>query len=149
MRQLNLDLASANNSSEHGENRVQPPNNSSEHGEKGTRRVLTLKQPWAWAIVCGGKTIENRVWPTSYRGRLYIHAGKSYERNGEQYIESLGISVPDNLPRGGIVGHCELIACGSFPENPWAMEDQFHWLLRNAEASEFEPMKGKLGIWRA
>lgn len=39
--------------------------------------VLTVNQPYAWAIISGGKDIENRVWSTELRGRLYIHAGKA------------------------------------------------------------------------
>jgi hypothetical protein len=29
---------------------------------------LSLRQPWAWAVVHAGKTIENRRWNTSFRG---------------------------------------------------------------------------------
>jgi len=41
-----------------------------------TMRALSVKQPWAWLIVNGYKKIENRNWPTSFRGRIYIHAGR-------------------------------------------------------------------------
>jgi hypothetical protein len=37
--------------------------------------VLTIRQPWCWAIVHGGKPVENRGWPTRYRGPLWLHAG--------------------------------------------------------------------------
>lgn len=30
-------------------------------------RALTVQQPWAWAIVSAGKTIENRTQMWSYR----------------------------------------------------------------------------------
>jgi hypothetical protein len=36
---------------------------------------LSIRQPWAWLIVQGHKPIENRTWPTTYRGPLLIHAG--------------------------------------------------------------------------
>ena len=39
-------------------------------------RALTVRQPWAWAIIYGGKDLENRRWRTSYRGPL-IHASKN------------------------------------------------------------------------
>ena len=40
-------------------------------------RVLTVKQPWAWAIIYGGKDVENRVRNIAgdYRGPVAIHAG--------------------------------------------------------------------------
>lgn len=38
---------------------------------------LSVRQPWAHAIVTGIKPIENRSWKTSFRGPLLIHAGKS------------------------------------------------------------------------
>jgi ASCH domain len=39
-------------------------------------RVLSMKQPWAWAIVSGLKHVENRSWKTPYRGTVYIHASR-------------------------------------------------------------------------
>lgn len=36
-------------------------------------RALTVQQPWAWAIVHGGKDVENRTQAWSYRGPLAIH----------------------------------------------------------------------------
>jgi len=40
-------------------------------------RCLSVCQPWAWAIVRGFKTIENRGRSTNYRGWLGIHASGS------------------------------------------------------------------------
>jgi len=39
-------------------------------------RCLTVRQPWAWAIIHGGKDVENRSWNIagSYRGTVAIHA---------------------------------------------------------------------------
>jgi hypothetical protein len=44
-------------------------------------RVLTVRQPWAWAIIHGGKDVENRVRNLAgdYRGPVAIHAGLSVE----------------------------------------------------------------------
>ncbi len=39
-------------------------------------KALSLWQPWAHAIVTGGKRIETRSWATKYRGPLIIHAAK-------------------------------------------------------------------------
>ena len=39
-------------------------------------KVLSIKQPWASAIVYGLKDVENRNWQTSYRGPILIHSSK-------------------------------------------------------------------------
>ena len=43
------------------------------------RLAISVRQPWAWAIVHGGKDIENRDWKASnpglrFRGAVAIHA---------------------------------------------------------------------------
>lgn len=38
---------------------------------------LSMHQPWASLLVYGIKTHEGREWPTSYRGRLWIHAAST------------------------------------------------------------------------
>ena len=66
-------------------------------------KALTIKQPWASLIIYGDKDVENRSWPTSYRGPLLIHAGKGYDVNGDQYIDA-----PIPLEAGGIIGQVDL-----------------------------------------
>ena len=39
-------------------------------------KALSIRQPWAWMILYAGKDIENREWPTRFRGRVLIHASK-------------------------------------------------------------------------
>lgn len=45
-------------------------------------KALTVQQPWAWAIMHGGKSIENRTQLWTYRGTLAIHAGLSWSDRG-------------------------------------------------------------------
>lgn len=45
-------------------------------------KALSVRQPWAWAIGYGQKTIENRSWATAYRGPLAIHAGARWDEDG-------------------------------------------------------------------
>jgi hypothetical protein len=47
--------------------------------------VLTIRQPWQWAIEHGGKPVENRSWRMGYRGPLWLHAGarSRWDRDGE------------------------------------------------------------------
>lgn len=59
-------------------------------------RALTVRQPWAEAIACGAKLVENRSMGTRYRGPLAIHAGKGWARWGFADQRLL-----DLWPRGG------------------------------------------------
>jgi ASCH domain len=36
-------------------------------------KALSVRQPWAWAIISALKDIENRGWPIHYRGDILIH----------------------------------------------------------------------------
>ncbi len=52
-------------------------------------RVLTVRQPWAWAIIHGGKDVENRSRNIagSYRGPVAIHVAKQHA------------DLPNGMPR--------------------------------------------------
>ena len=59
-------------------------------------RVLTVKQPWAWAIVHGGKDVENRVRSLGpYRGPVAIHAGLGWSEQGAEDTEVIRAVVSD------------------------------------------------------
>lgn len=45
-------------------------------------KAITVRQPWAWAIQAGLKTVENRTVGYSYRGLLAIHAGSGWSKRG-------------------------------------------------------------------
>ena len=47
-------------------------------------RVLTVRQPWAWAIIHGGKDVENRTrnLAGAYRGPVAIHVAGKYAEAG-------------------------------------------------------------------
>lgn len=45
-------------------------------------KALTVQQPWAWAIVHGGKDVENRTTAWKHRGQLAIHAGARWSDRG-------------------------------------------------------------------
>jgi hypothetical protein len=46
-------------------------------GTGGPAVCLSIRQPWAWLVAHGWKNIENRTWPTGFRGRFLIHAAKA------------------------------------------------------------------------
>jgi len=54
-------------------------------------RVLTVKQPWAWAIVHGGKDVENRVRNLAgdYRGPVAIHVALRDDDEPAEYAHPM------------------------------------------------------------
>lgn len=93
----------------------------------GSWKVLTLTQPWASLVMIGDKLIETRSWPTSYRGSLLIHAGKTYADmtkadfndlcRSEPFaacLKAAGFRSPGELPLGAIVGAVDLTRCSEF-----------------------------------
>lgn len=93
-------------------------------------KILTIRQPWAWAIIHADKNVENRTWKTSYRGRLLIHAGRKVDPAGIEFLQRAGIEIPPEALEGGdIIGSVQLTDCVTGSTSPWAMPDCWHWLL--------------------
>lgn len=126
--------------------------------------ALSIRQPWAWAILHAGKDIENRDWPTRIRGEVCIHASQGMTRNEyEDCLDTMhaisrerpfppGLALPefDGLLRGGIVGTAEIVGCVTVGASPWFF-GKHGFVLRNAKpVMDFVPVKGALGFfdWR-
>ncbi len=125
-------------------------------------KALSIRQPWAWAIVHAGKDIENRSWPTRLRGQFLVHAAKGVTR--DEYDEAadfihgvlnpgpgaFSLSVPHfgELKRGGIIGSVELVHCVSSHWSPWFCGPH-GFVLANPEPLPFRRMQGKLGFFEA
>lgn len=123
---------------------------------KSLPQALSIRQPWAWFILHGGKDIENRRWATGFRGRFYVHAAKGMTR-GEffQAIEfvrefnpELALRMPafESLPRGGVVGQVTLADCVSAHKSPWFC-GPFGFVLKDPQPLPFSPCKGELGFF--
>lgn len=113
--------------------------------------ALSIRQPWAWLIVHAGKDIENRSWPTRFRGPVLIHAGKAWgreEREARDYVRlKMGIEIPEKLPLGGIVGQVEIVDCVQQSDSPWFFGPH-GFVLRRAQALPFAPCRGALGFFK-
>jgi hypothetical protein len=103
----------------------------------GRYHCLSVWQPWAWAIF-HGKPIENRNWPTPYRGRLLIHSAKNTSEVEEVLrllqFEFKLIPPPGSLIYGCILGFVELHACtwsSTRSTCGWGAPGCYHWHLRN------------------
>jgi hypothetical protein len=62
-------------------------------------KILSIRQPWAYLITRGSKNIENRGWPTNYRGPVLIHASLKIDK---QLCVDHGLD-PTKLETGGVV----------------------------------------------
>lgn len=124
-------------------------------------KALTISQPYASLIARGEKWVENRSWPTDYRGPLAIHAGK-----GRQYLSPSQLRA---YPTGCVIATAELVACvpleplrvhrrsnvldklgisvdavlsDEHAEGPWC------WILRDVRALRVVcPCRGAQGLW--
>jgi hypothetical protein len=122
------------------------------------RVALSIRQPWAFAILHGGKDIENRTWRTPRRGPVLIHAGLGMTRDEVEdfrdFITKAGLRGPwcegvnsRDLARGGIVGVVDIVDCMHEHRSPWFF-GPFGFVLANARPLEFRPCKGALGFFR-
>lgn len=124
-------------------------------------KALSIKQPWAWLIAIGLKDIENRSWPTNYRGFVYIHASAkdSKSQTGYELLSSDQFSLiprgkivkylDSDFDRSAIIGEVEIVDCVQNSDSIWAEPGQWHWQLKNARLFEqpYKNVKGKLSFW--
>jgi len=136
-------------------------------------KALTVRQPWAWAITTGEKTIENRTTNWRHRGPLLIHAGAAYSQRGidsdlihDLWQRQFGWDYENTLTLtlGAIIGQVDLVGVHRAEpgccESPWAervyteasgkiRRSIQHLELENARSYGFDPIEclGRLGLW--
>lgn len=123
-----------------------------------TTLALSIRQPWAWMILHAGKDIENRCWPTNFRGRVLVHAAKGMTRaewEGAWTFASGSGATPkavedgltfDNIARGGIVGSIAIVGCVQRSTSRWFV-GEYGFVLRDPQPMPFVPFKGALGFF--
>lgn len=115
--------------------------------EVNNMKALSIKQPWAWLIVNGYKDVENRMWATQMKGRIYVHAGKSFDESGYNRVKfnfpQIKMPTPEEFEYGGIVGTVEIVECVTNHKSPW-FEGTFGYVLKNPQKLKFIPCIGKL-----
>ncbi|MGH9506881.1 MAG: ASCH domain-containing protein [Terriglobales bacterium] len=105
---------------------------------------LSVRQPWAHAIFALGKDVENRSWPTRYRGALVIHAARRLDL---ARCRELAVN-PAALVTGHCLGTVELADCIQGSPSPWAIAGQWHWVLRRPRLWAVPvPLRGRLGLF--
>jgi len=120
--------------------------------------VISLHPICAWAVMFGGKDIENRSVTTQQRGRVLIHAS---EQKGslreEQDLRSelsflTGIAraeLPVTFLRNAILGSVEITDSVHGARSKWAVPEQHHWLLQDPRqlAAPVHGVTGKPLFW--
>ncbi len=120
-------------------------------------RALSIMQPWAELIVAGIKDVENRTWPTGFRGPIIIHTGQrpdarwsrvEWERmfygvgngldDGREAIRHLRAMLNDGqrLTYGAFIVSAEITEC--FTANttsgfPWHQDGFYGFHLENVQ----------------
>ncbi|MGE4301967.1 MAG: ASCH domain-containing protein [Victivallaceae bacterium] len=130
--------------------------------------VLSVRQPWAWLLVSGIKTVENRSWKTDYPGELYIHAGKTFDDSalrewlpddavsqierhfGIRYGKRGNAVATQHLDEfGAIIGVVTLTGCDREDKSDWDDPDYWHWRVKNArQRPKPIPLRGQLGLFK-
>ena len=124
--------------------------------------ALSVRQPWAWAILHGGKDVENRDWRRpnpglTFRGRVALHASSGMTQDEYDAImprSAPPIPPPHLLVRGAIIGHVTIMDIIRDPNRDMIKSEWFHGpvglMLHDPVAIDPIPCAGALGFfaWR-
>lgn len=130
-------------------------------------KALSVRAPWWWAIL-HGKPVENRDWPTNFRGTVWLHASKHWKIDEisddwddiKSMAASDGLAMPfpnngdtiqfaSNMREAGgcIVGSVEIIDCVQAHPSAFFV-GKFGFVLKNpVPLSTPVPLKGALGFF--
>jgi hypothetical protein len=120
-------------------------------------KIISIRQPWASLIVTGGKNVqtgvvelkdvENRTWPTRYRGPVLIQAAlRADDISSEEIEERFSVRLSCELSLGGIVGVTEIVDCVRPHPSKWYAPAHYAFVLANARPLPFVRWKGALSI---
>jgi hypothetical protein len=127
--------------------------------------ALSIRQPWAWAVIYAGKDVENRSWSQvnpglKFRGPVAIHASAGMTK-GEYYdawADILHIQTPDKLncfdppdasqlAYGGIIGFADVVDAVTASASPWFV-GPVGLVLANPRPVPFLRCRGALGFFK-
>ncbi|MEO0829179.1 MAG: hypothetical protein AAFY03_01815 [Pseudomonadota bacterium] len=119
--------------------------------------ALSVRQPWAWAILHGGKVIENRSLGAIRAGAmdcrpiaLHAAAGLKEEefRWGAWRLQRHGVVCPrpEDLPRRAIIGQVRVVDIITQSDSPW-FGGEAGLVLADPEPCDPIPAPGALGYF--
>jgi hypothetical protein len=121
--------------------------------------ALSVRQPWAWAIIHAGKDVENRsngavrYMDFTRTPRIAIHAAKGMTREeyeaAAEFMDSIGVTCPHavDLPRGSIIGAVSVVGLVSKSTSKWFFGPR-GLILKNPKACAPVPSVGALGLFK-
>ena len=129
-------------------------------------RAISVRQPWAWAILKGGKNVENRPrrdpWRSAVGQRVWVHASLTLGAVGDfQRVKQLvgGKPADDDLTMtpGAVVGSVRITGVhigeskkmgGCDGCSPWAVSGSWHLVLAEPEPLTTPILcRGALGLF--
>ena len=154
---------------------VQPDEDGANDGKDGGGKTvaipaLSFTNPWPYFLINGFKLIENRNWPTRYRGPFLIHASKQFDADWKQQPRSNQVVIPrsieqriianrlpleifeqmpsqiEDYPAGGIVGTATITDCVTYSSDGWFF-GKYGFMLKDARPLPFVPCRGALGLF--
>ena len=128
-------------------------------------KALSIRQPWAW-LYLGPKPVENRNWPTKFRGRCLIHASASKAEMTKEVLASVLrlLETKDaaefmfaykHLSFGTIIGEVDIVDCKfRFSEenddlySPWHEKGMYGFIRENPVRYDMPVIcSGQLGFF--
>jgi len=131
-------------------------------------RALSMREPWLSAVLepSIAKGIENRRWPTKYRGLIWLHAAigmtaREYD-DAADWMRRIGVEPPrrGELRCGlGVCGRAQIVDMIPPGETilkmllpahvkRWHMPEQYGFVLSNVERLRKPvPCRGSLGLF--
>jgi hypothetical protein len=119
--------------------------------------ALSVRQPSAWAILFGGKDVENRSLGSIRAGRMRpgriaLHAATGMRRAEYDYLvwrwarDGVCVPPPDALPRRAIIGSVEVTGIVTASDSPW-FGGEAGLSLADPRPCEPIPAAGALGFF--
>ncbi|WP_339986379.1 hypothetical protein [Gymnodinialimonas ulvae] len=119
--------------------------------------ALSVRQPSAWAILHGGKDVENRSLGSIRAGRMKpgriaIHAAIGMKQAEYDYLvwrwarDGVSVPRPDALPRRAIIGTVEVVEILTESDSAW-FGGEAGLLLRDPKPCAPIPAAGALGYF--
>jgi hypothetical protein len=119
-------------------------------------KAISVRPPWAWAILYANKDVENRTWKTNMRGTIAIHASQTMNRPlYESVLKEIkriapGTNVPtyEAMVRGAIIGLVDVVGCEERTKSKWHVRGHYGFVLANPRAlHKAIPCNGRLSFW--
>lgn len=122
-------------------------------------KALSVRQPWAWAIIYAGKNVENRSAAALrrmdiHKGHIYqIHASKGMTQDeyseGADFIWAnfrIDCGPPAGLRRGGVIGTVRFDGIVTMATSLWFSGPRAI-VMSDPKPCEFVPGPGSLGLF--